>query len=71
MTMSTRIIIAAIGAAVLASPVMAQPTHRQGAGVVREYRTVTRIPAPQVDAGQVDVHDCSIKSVFTQCGFAH
>jgi hypothetical protein len=73
-----RIIIAAIGVAVLASPVMAQPQHRHASAVsiARANGDVTRAQPHQVqrepvDAGQIDIHDCSIKSVFTQCGFAH
>jgi hypothetical protein len=75
MTTNMRIIIAAIGVAVLASPVMAQPQHRHASAVsiARANGNVTRAQPHQgaVETGQFDIHDCSIRSVFTQCGFPH
>jgi hypothetical protein len=80
MTASMRIIIATIAVAVLASPVMAQTEphrHVSAASIARAHGAVTRTHAHQVvqrepvDSGRIDPQDCSIKSILTQCGFAH
>jgi hypothetical protein len=59
--------------------VMAEPSHRHAsaASSARVYGSVTRarphggVSREPVSASQIDIHDCSINSVFTQCGFAH
>jgi hypothetical protein len=77
MTTTMRVIIAGVG--VLASPVMEDQSeaHSPAASIVRAQGSVTRTHAHQAahketaDGGQIDIHDCNSKSIFTRCGFAH
>jgi hypothetical protein len=73
-----RVIIAAIGVAVLASPVMAQQSepHPGAASIVRAHGSVIRTHARQVvhsereEGGQIRSDDCK-PYIYAQCGYAH
>jgi hypothetical protein len=79
MTANMRIIIAAVGIAILASPVMAQQSERHSqasaASVAHPHGYATRAHARQtvqrepVEVDRFRTDDC--RSVFAQCGYAH
>jgi hypothetical protein len=78
MTTNMKVIIAAVGVALLASPVMAQPErHEHAASIAHAQRSVTLTQArpvvqrDSVEGGRIDINDCNVKSILTQCGFAH
>jgi hypothetical protein len=80
MTTSMKTIIAAIGIAVLASPVMAQSEQRPHpltTSVARAHGSVARIPAHRlvsrepVQERQTNPEGCNNYSIYEQCGFAH
>jgi hypothetical protein len=74
MKTNVKVILAAIGIAVLASPVAAQSEPRHHAAhsapsVPRAYGSVTRAPAPGLvpGGGQIRLPDC-VHVTFPQCG---
>jgi hypothetical protein len=79
MTTNMRAIIAAVGVALMVSPVMAQPperhSHASAASAARAHGSVTRTYTDQAvhrepaEGRRINTDDCS--SVWANCGYAH
>jgi hypothetical protein len=77
MTTNMMVIIAAVGVALLVSPVMAQPleqhSHASAASAARAHGSVTRTDQAMrrepAEDRRINTYDCS--SVWANCGYPH